>query len=342
MSTIDFHSLAKTELHCHLDGSLSLPTIRQLAAMANIDLPASDEELKHHVTAPAHCDTLLDYLEAFDYIRPLLQTKEALRLAAYDVAKQAALENVVYIEVRFAPELSMDQGLTVPETIDAVCEGLRQAQDEFGIVAKALVCGMRQSDQELTSHILEEANQVSDQDFVGFDFAGDEHHYPPQAIDALIQQVKSYNRPMTLHAGECHCPANVVQSMAYGIKRNGHVTLLADEPELLKEFVKNGVTGELCLTSNLQTKAATTMEDFPYLKMKEAQAHISINTDNRTVSDTDLTKEYALYHRHFHTTPADFYQHNVDAIQASFASDEEKQELLTKLEKAYADYLQIY
>ena len=342
MSTIDFHSLAKTELHCHLDGSLSLPTIRQLAAMANIDLPASDEELKHHVTAPAHCENLLDYLEAFDYIRPLLQTKEALRLAAYDVAKQAALENVVYIEVRFAPELSMDQGLTVPETIDAVCEGLRQAQDEFGIVAKALVCGMRQSDQELTSHILEEANQVSDQDFVGFDFAGDEHHYPPQAIDALIQQVKSYNRPMTLHAGECHCPANVVQSMAYGIKRNGHVTLLADEPELLKEFVKNGVTGELCLTSNLQTKGATTMEDFPYLKMKEAQAHISINTDNRTVSDTDLTKEYALYHRHFHTTPADFYQHNVDAIQASFASDEEKQELLTKLEKAYADYLQIY
>ena len=339
MSMIDFHSLAKTELHCHLDGSLSLPTIRQLAAMTNIDLPASDEELKHHVTAPAHCENLLDYLEAFDYIRPLLQTKEALTLAAYDVAKQAALENVLYIQVRFAPELSMDQELSVPETIDAVCEGLRQAQDEFGSTAKALVCGMRQSEQKLTSRILAEANQVTDQDFVGFDFAGDEHHYPPQAIETLIQQVKSYNRPMTLHAGECHCPANVVQSMAYGIKRNGHVTLLAYEPELLKEFVKNGVSGELCLTSNLQTKAAATVEDFPYLKMKEAQAHISINTDNRTVSDTDLTKEYTLYHRHFHTTPVDFYQHNVDAIQASFASDEEKQELLTKLEKAYADYL---
>lgn len=339
MSMIDFHSLAKTELHCHLDGSLSLPTIRQLAALANIDLPASDEELKHHVIAPAHCENLLDYLEAFDYIRPLLQTKEALTLAAYDVAKQAALENVLYIEVRFAPELSMDQGLTVPETIDAVCEGLRKAQDEFGIVAKALVCGMRQSDKELTSRILAEANQVSDQDFVGFDFAGDEHNYSPEAIDALIQQVKSYNRPMTLHAGECHCPANVTQSIAYGIKRNGHVTLLAYEPELLKEFVKNGVTGELCLTSNLQTKAAPTIEDFPYLKMKVAGARISINTDNRTVSDTDLTKEYALYHQHFQTKEANFYQHNVDAIQASFASDEEKQELLTKLEEAYADYL---
>ena len=110
----------------------------------------------------------MDYLEAFDYIRPLLQTKEALTLAAYDVAKQAALENVLYIEVRFAPELSMDQGLTVPETIDAVCEGLRQAQEEFGIVAKALVCGMRQSDQEVTSRILAEANQVRRSRFCWF------------------------------------------------------------------------------------------------------------------------------------------------------------------------------
>ena len=329
MSTNDFHSLAKTELHCHLDGSLSLPTIRQLAAMANIDLPASDEELKHHVTAPAHCENLLAYLEAFDYVRPLLQTKEALTLAAYDVAKQAALENVLYIEVRFAPELSMDQGLTVPETIDAVCKGLRQAQDEFGIVAKALVCGMRQSDQKLTLRILEEANQVSDQDFVGFDFAGDEHNYSPE----------DYHRPMTLHAGECHCPHFVAQSIAFGIKRNGHVTALSHEPALLQSFIDNGVTGELCLTSNLQTKAAPTIEDFPYLKMKAAGARISINTDNRTVSDTDLTKEYALYHQHFQTKEADFYQHNVDAIQASFASDEEKQALLTRLEKAYADYL---
>ena len=339
MSTIDFHSLAKTELHCHLDGSLSLPIIRQLAAMAKIDLPTSDAELKHHVTAPAHCENLLDYLEAFDYIRPLLQTKEALTLAAYDVAKQAALENVLYIEVRFAPELSMDQGLTVPETIDAVCEGLRQAQDEFCIVAKALVCGMRQSDQEVTSRILAEANQVSDQDFVGFDFAGDEHNYSPEDIRTLIEQVKSYHRPMTLHAGECHCPHFVAQSIAFGIKRNGHVTALSHEPALLQSFIENGVTGELCLTSNLQTKAAPTLEDFPYLKMKEAGARISINTDNRTVSDTDLTKEYALYHQHFQTKETDFYQHNVHAIQASFASEEEKQELLTKLEKAYADYL---
>lgn len=216
-----------------MDGSLSLSTIRHLAELAQIDLPEDDEELKQHVTAPVTCESLLEYLESFDYIRPLLQTNEALTIAAYDVAKQAALENVIYIEVRFAPELSMDKGLTVTETIDAVCQGLRQAQEEFGIIAKALVCGMRQSDQSLTARILDEANQVRDSDFVGFDFAGDELNYGPAAIKPLIEQVKSYNRPMTFHAGECGCPAFLAESIAMGIKRNGHATILAQEPELL-------------------------------------------------------------------------------------------------------------
>ncbi|MEE1425976.1 MAG: adenosine deaminase family protein, partial [Streptococcus salivarius] len=240
------------------------------------------------------------------------------------------------IEVRFAPELSMDKGLTVAETIDAVCQGLRQAQEEFGIVAKALVCGMRQSDQELTARILDEANDVGNSGFVGFDFAGDEHQYGPKAIKPLIEQVQSYNRPMTFHAGECGCPAFLAESIAMGIKRNGHATILAQESELLEEFVKNGVTGELCLTSNLQTKAAVTVDDFPYLKMKAAGANITINTDNRTVSDTNLTKEYELYHKHFDSSVQDFYAHNKTAIEASFASDEEKEELLEKLAKAYS------
>lgn len=337
MTQLDFHSLAKTELHCHLDGSLSLEAIRHLAQLAGISLPENDDELKAKVTAPETCESLLDYLKTFDVIRPLLQTQEALTYAAYDVAKQAAMENVIYIEVRFAPELSLDGGLTVAETVEAVCQGLRQAQDEFGIMAKALVCGMRQSDTTLTSWILDEADQVDDRDFVGFDFAGDEHHFSPEAIKPLIRQVQTYQRPMTFHAGECGCPAYLAQTIAMGIKRNGHATVLANEPELLKYFVQKGVTGELCLTSNLQTKAAQTIADFPYLKMKEAGAKITINTDNRTVSDTDLTNEYKLYHEYFGTDLADFYHYNKTAIEASFATPEEKEELLQRLQEAYAD-----
>ena len=117
----------------------------------------------------------------------------------------------------------------------------------------------------------------------------------------------------------------LAQSIAFGIKRNGHVTALSHEPALLQSFIDKGVTGELCLTSNLRQKHAPTIEDFPYLKMKAAGARISINTDNRTVSDTGLTKEYTLYHQRFPNQGSWLYQHNVDAIQASFASDEEKQ-----------------
>ena len=110
MTAIDFHKLAKTELHCHLDGSLSLETIRHLADLAQIELPEDDAELKHHVTAPATCESLLDYLEAFDYIRPLLQTKEALTIAAYDVAKQAALKMLSILKCVLLPNCQWIRG----------------------------------------------------------------------------------------------------------------------------------------------------------------------------------------------------------------------------------------
>lgn len=223
-----YKQLAKTELHCHLDGSLSMEVIRELAKMAAIDLPDSDEELKSLITAPSQTESLIDYLKTFDFVRPLLQTKEALQLAAYDVAKQAALENVIYIEIRFAPELSMDKGLSARETVEAVLVGLQQAQEEFGIVAKALVCGMRQSDPALTYDILSNVVEFAPQGLVGFDFAGDEHGFPPRHIEKLIRKVQELGYPMTLHAGECGCSNHIADTLKLDIKRMGHVTAIHD------------------------------------------------------------------------------------------------------------------
>lgn len=333
------HQLAKAELHCHLDGSLSFEAIRELAKMANIALPESDSELARLVTAPENSETLLDYLKTFDFIRPLLQTQEALRLAAYDVARQAAKEHVIYIEIRFAPELSMDKGLTAVQTVEAVEEGLRQAQADFGIVAKALICGMRQSSQQLTKDIFEQIDGAEGLDYAGFDFAGNEHDFPPEAIAELIRHTQSLDRPMTFHAGECGCPSHIAQALALGIKRLGHVTAIHDHPDILEEFVKKGATAELCLTSNLQTKAAESLADFPYHELYDSGANITINTDNRTVSHTNLTREYQLFAKYFGTSTADFYRFNQNALQASFASNSEKEELLGKLRAAYASYL---
>lgn len=331
--------LAKAELHCHLDGSLSLPAIRKLANMADIILPSSDKELRKYVIAPAQTESLVDYLKTFEFIRPLLQTKEALRFAAYDVARQAALENVIYIEIRFAPELSMDKGLTASDTVLAVLEGLADAQKEFNIVARALVCGMRQSSHKTTKDIIKHIVDLAPKGLVGFDFAGDEFSYPTDSLVDLIQEVKRSGYPMTLHAGECGCAKHIADSLNLGIKRMGHVTALTGQRDLIKRFVEEDAVAEMCLTSNLQTKAASSIQSFPYQELYDAGGKITINTDNRTVSDTNLTKEYSFFVTYFGTKIEDFLVFNQNAVKASFTSDSEKDTLLHKLQENYDSYL---
>ncbi|HGD6026084.1 TPA: adenosine deaminase [Streptococcus agalactiae] len=339
MTQAALKELAKAELHCHLDGSLSLPAIRKLANMADIILPSSDKELRKYVIAPAQTESLVDYLKTFEFIRPLLQTKEALRFAAYDVARQAALENVIYIEIRFAPELSMDKGLTASDTVLAVLEGLADAQKEFNIVARALVCGMRQSSHKTTKDIIKHIVDLAPKGLVGFDFAGDEFSYPTDSLVDLIQEVKRSGYPMTLHAGECGCAKHIADSLNLGIKRMGHVTALTGQRDLIKRFVEEDAVAEMCLTSNLQTKAASSIQSFPYQELYDAGGKITINTDNRTVSDTNLTKEYSLFVTYFGTKIEDFLVFNQNAVKASFTSDSEKDTLLHKLQENYDSYL---
>lgn len=268
MDKTTLKDLAKAELHCHLDGSISLEVIRQLAEMANITVPESDKELKQLVVAPENAESLMDYLKTFDFVRPLLQTKEALHLAAYDVARQAAQENVIYTEIRFAPELSMDEGLSASETVEAVLAGLKQAEEEFGIVAKVLVCGMKQSPKEVTRDIFEHVVELAEKGLVGFDFAGNELDFPPAQLADSIKETQALGLPMTFHAGECGCAHYIADSIALDIKRIGHSTAIYNQPELIQEFIEKGVTAELCLTSNLQTKAAKSLDEFPFLALK--------------------------------------------------------------------------
>ena len=332
-----YHHLPKVELHCHLDGSLSLAAIHRLATMAHIDLPTDDVALAKLVQAPHDAQTLMDYLRPFDVIRPLLQTPQALKLAAYDVVQQAAAENVRYIEIRFAPEFSMDAGLSVAETIQAVVAGLHQAMADFDIVAACLVCGMRQSDPALNAEIFKASAPVSG--LAGFDFAGNEADYPTHVLTDTVEYAQRLGVPLTLHAGECHCVQNIREAIELGVKRIGHATALHDHPEAIAEFVQAGALAELCLTSNLQTKATESFADYPYPELMAAHARICINTDNRTVSQTDLTREYQLFAEHFGTSIADFLQFNREACAGSFQTEAEKAHLDQRLQTEYAEFL---
>ncbi|EHC03184.1 putative adenosine deaminase [Streptococcus suis R61] len=332
---LNVNELVKTELHCHLDGSLSLGVIRQLAQMAKITIPAEDEALRKLVSVHGKVDSLMAYLKLFDFVRPLLQTATALELAAYDLVRQAASDKVIYIEVRFAPELSTDQDLTILEAVSAVLVGLNRGQEDFGVVAKLLVCGLKQTNTNQTKELFSAIADLAPKGLVGFDFAGNEADYPTHELAELIDYTQSLGYPMTFHAGECGCVTNVAQALALGIKRIGHGTALSGQAETIQAFVNSGATLEMCLTSNLQTGAAQTLTDFPYEQLVQAGAKITINTDNRTVSNTNLNKEYQLFIEYFGTTKEEFHQFNRNAIQASFASEEEKANLLDVLAQKY-------
>ncbi|WP_238709373.1 adenosine deaminase [Streptococcus suis] len=332
---LNVNELVKTELHCHLDGSLSLGVIRQLAQMAKITIPAEDEALRKLVSVHGKVDSLLAYLKLFDFVRPLLQTASALELAAYDLVRQAARDKIIYIEVRFAPELSTDQDLTILQAVSAVLVGLNRGQEDFGVVAKLLVCGLKQTKPNQTKELFSAIADLAPKGLVGFDFAGNEADYPTEELRDIIQFTQALGYPMTFHAGECGCVTNVIQALELGIRRIGHGTALTRNPEAIQTFVNSGATLEMCLTSNLQTGAADSIEYFPYHELVEAGANITINTDNRTVSNTTLNREYQLLVEYFGTSKADFYRFNQNAIQASFASEEEKKVLLELLDQQY-------
>ncbi|HEM3662980.1 TPA: adenosine deaminase [Streptococcus suis] len=332
---LNVNELVKTELHCHLDGSLSLGVIRQLAQMAKITIPAEDEALRKLVSVHGKVDSLMAYLKLFDFVRPLLQTASTLELAAYDLVRQAARDKIIYIEVRFAPELSTDQDLTILQAVSAVLVGLNRGQEDFGVVAKLLVCGLKQTKPNQTKELFSAIADLAPKGLVGFDFAGNEADYPTEELRDIIQFTQSLGYPMTFHAGECGCVTNVIQALELGIRRIGHGTALTRNPEAIQAFVNSGATLEMCLTSNLQTGAADSIEYFPYHELVEAGATITINTDNRTVSNTTLNREYQLFVEYFGTSKADFYRFNQNAIQASFASEEEKKVLLELLDQQY-------
>ncbi|HFI0297868.1 TPA: adenosine deaminase [Streptococcus suis] len=332
---LNVNELVKTELHCHLDGSLSLGVIRQLAQMAKITIPAEDEALRKLVSVHGKVDSLMAYLKLFDFVRPLLQTASALELAAYDLVRQAARDKIIYIEVRFAPELSTDQDLTILQAVSAVLVGLNRGQEDFGVVAKLLVCGLKQTKPNQTKELFSAIADLAPKGLVGFDFAGNEADYPTEELRDIIQFTQALGYPMTFHAGECGCVTNVIQALELGIRRIGHGTALTRNPEAIQAFVNSGATLEMCLTSNLQTGAADSIEYFPYHELVEAGANITINTDNRTVSNTTLNREYQLFVEYFGTSKADFYRFNQNAIQASFASEEEKKVLLELLDQQY-------
>ena len=313
----------KVELHCHLDGSLNVDFVDEMLRSRGIVYER--EELKKKLEVRPDCASLSEYLEKFDLPLLCLQTKEGLSRAAYELVRDVSKEKVRYIEVRFAPMLSVSEGLTCQEVIASVVEGLRRGQQEFGVYASAIVCAMRHHSLEQNMEMLEASREFIGKGVCALDLAGDEAAFPTSLFRELFQRAKEWEIPFTIHSGECGSVENVREAIELGAKRIGHGIALQESSELRVLCREKRIGIEMCPTSNLQTKAVSEFAKYPLKEFLREGLLVSIHTDNRTVSGTTLEKEQAYFEESI------IRQCTLNAIETAFASDEVKRELKGRL-----------
>jgi adenosine deaminase len=208
-----FQKLPKTDLHVHLDGSLRLETIVDLAAKDRAELPTRDAaELGRIMGIGQNCGSLEKYLEAFDITLRVMQTEESLYRVAYELAADAAKENVRYMEVRYSPMLHTRRGLRITSVVEAVLAGLRAAHDDLGIESAIIICGIRNISPESSLEMAELAVAYKGRGVVGFDLAGAEYDHPAKHHKAAFQLVRDNNINCTIHAGEAYGPESIAQA----------------------------------------------------------------------------------------------------------------------------------
>ena len=224
----------------------------------------------------------------------------------------------------------MQQGLSVKEIIESVNEGLKSAEAKRDIHTGILVCAMRNLDKETNLTMLKDAREFLGAGIVGCDLAGDEKAYPTSEFHELFEWARKNEMPFTIHSGECGSALNIRTAIEYGARRIGHGIAMKDDPELMKLCADKKIGVELCPTSNLQTKAIGSIEDYPFTKFYEAGIPMSINTDNRTVSDTTCTDEYMRLTEAGMFKEAMCQKIYMASLATSFADDSVKNEVFSR------------
>ena len=282
------------ELHLHLDGSLRPETVWELAKEQNIKLPANTvDEVRDQMQVPEDCRTLEEYLTRFDLPLLVLQTREALERAAFELTEDLAKEGVTYAEIRFAPQLSIKGGMTQEQAVEAAIEGVKRGMEQYPSIRVGLIlCCMRGEDnEEWNLQTVEAAKKYLGDVVCAVDIAGAESLYPTERFASVFEKVREYGLPSTIHAGEAAGPESMKTALAFGAKRIGHGVAAVEDPELVRRLIEEQITLEVCVTSNYQTKVVPSIEAHPIRRLFNAGVRVTVNSDNRTVSNTNVRKE---------------------------------------------------
>ncbi len=330
-------AMPKTDLHCHLDGSLRESTILDLAAEHGVKLPAADASgLRKAMHAGEICDDLVDYLSAFGLTCSVLQTESALRRVAFELAEDAAGENVKYLEVRYAPILHTERGLRLDQIVQAVVDGLHDAEHKYDIKTGLIICGIRNMNPATSLRIAELAVAFKNRGVVGFDLAGAEEDHPAKAHVKAFQLILNNNINVTIHAGEAYGPESIAQAIHYcGAHRIGHGTRLRESGDLLNYVNDHRIPLEVCLKSNIQTRSAASMTEHPFKFYLDLGLRVTLNTDNRLITDTTVTDEYMLAVNEWDLTVAELKWVMTNGFKSSFLPFREKTQLMRRVSAEY-------
>lgn len=322
----------KAELHLHLDGSLRPESVIDIAKLENIEIPTYDtDELVEYLRVDRENKDLVEYLKKFDIPCKVMQSKYSLERTAYELAEDLAREGYIYAEVRFAPHLHIKEGLKLEEVVEAVLEGLGRAMERYDISCNLLLCILRHRPTESGRDVLELAKKYSGRGVVGIDLAGDERSYPASLFEETFREAREAGIPFTIHAGEALGSESVWEAIRLGASRIGHGIRAYEDRELLEYLRDNEIYLECCPISNYQTKALEDFKNYPLKSYLDYGLKVCLNTDNKTVSNTNYNKEIEFLEGYTPLTEEDICRMSENAIRGAFISNEEKERLLKKL-----------
>ncbi|HEB84044.1 MAG TPA: adenosine deaminase [Bacteroidetes bacterium] len=329
----EIRAIPKPDLHCHLDGSLRIGTLLELARKQKIQLPADSEEgmqkIIHKATSSRN---LTEYLRTFDFTLAVMQDEENIARIATELCEDAWEDGVWYMEVRFSPILHQQKGLTLTHVMEAVLKGLREGERKTGIRTGVIICGIRQIEPSVSLRLAELTVAYKGRGVVGFDLAGIEDHYPAKDHADAFYLIRTNNVPCTVHAGEAWGPASIKQALHdLNAHRIGHGTRLVEDGDLLNYMNNHRIPLECCVSSNVHVGAAASVETHPIRFYYDYGLRVTVNTDNRLMSQTSISKEYDILQKRLGFTRVELEDILIMGFKSAFLPYAERKELLARV-----------
>jgi adenosine deaminase len=325
--------LPKAELHCHLDGSVRPRTVLELARDQGVRLPTTDlAKLTRLLEAGKRTRNLADYLKIFDLTLAVMQEKDALYRVAHELVEDCAAENVRHLEVRYSPILHRKKRLRFEDIVDPVIAGLRDAGAKHDLSTGVIICGIRSMAPKVSMALAQLAVAYKGRGVLAFDLAGQERDYPAKAHRGAFQLILKHNINSTVHGGEAFGAESIGQALHYcGAHRIGHGTRLREAPDLLRYVRDHRVPLEMCLSSNIQTRAVRSIREHPCGEYFRQGLRVTLNTDNRLMSATTLSEEIALAARAFRFSPYEVKRIILNGFKSAFMPYPQKARMLREV-----------